>query len=697
MMDQDCKQSLVERELRFIVGRERELDSFEKMLRTMQQDSTLRLLHLYGTGGVGKSTFLRLCRQKAQQSGARYFQLDSRDFNHSERGFGMALLPQLGVNPQPVCDPIRLSVDQLARHADNNECPIVLAIDTFEEMQDMENWLRDRFIPMLPPRMLILTAGRHPLRGGWLLSPVWRERTQQLPLTELHHEACTEYLTMCGITDELLKEKIWRRTNGHPLAMSLAAASYAQMPHANALDASDWFDQLASLWLQEVRDRELIRFIEAASVMRVFDQEKLSSIMKEELSPDLFDRLVALSFVRRTERGWQMHDQMRESMLVRLKARMPKRYRDLMTSCALYYAKAILESADRSTMDWEVGELFRYADVDVLRALTSDDDRRYYWEAVTETTLRDATAYAQWRESNTDPVSGIHVDPITGKSFRIEYTAEQVRFNAAPLDLEVLYKLEPMSLRLLRDEEDKACALAICIPIHAGTMTWLQTDPLFTPYLHTLTETERCLLAAPSERPAGWFLRSIDFADILNPMIRTAGIRLIYSYLCRGGILVTTPYDSEIGRQSYTAFGFSPVEGATHCHHDGRTPSPTYVLDTRGDKLPEFINRLFQRTGMELKLEGYSNSLPHSGEPLSLTLLSNREREVALEAAAGYSNVEISERLYISESTVKKHLKSIYIKLEIRNRSQLTAKLMSKRGIVPERIPSVWNEYPKGP
>ncbi len=56
--------------------------------------------------------------------------------------------------------------------------------------------------------------------------------------------------------------------------------------------------------------------------------------------------------------------------------------------------------------------------------------------------------------------------------------------------------------------------------------------------------------------------------------------------------------------------------------------------------------------------------------------LSRREQEVATLVVQGHSNREIAERLYISEMTVKDHLKSIFGKLEIRRRGELAALAM---------------------
>ncbi len=53
--------------------------------------------------------------------------------------------------------------------------------------------------------------------------------------------------------------------------------------------------------------------------------------------------------------------------------------------------------------------------------------------------------------------------------------------------------------------------------------------------------------------------------------------------------------------------------------------------------------------------------------------LSDREREVLQEVAGGATNKEIAAHLFISESTVSYHMKSILAKLHVRNRAQAVA------------------------
>lgn len=51
--------------------------------------------------------------------------------------------------------------------------------------------------------------------------------------------------------------------------------------------------------------------------------------------------------------------------------------------------------------------------------------------------------------------------------------------------------------------------------------------------------------------------------------------------------------------------------------------------------------------------------------------LTKREIEVALLVREGLSNKEIAEKLFISDTTVKKHISNIFEKLEIKSREQL--------------------------
>jgi DNA-binding NarL/FixJ family response regulator len=64
---------------------------------------------------------------------------------------------------------------------------------------------------------------------------------------------------------------------------------------------------------------------------------------------------------------------------------------------------------------------------------------------------------------------------------------------------------------------------------------------------------------------------------------------------------------------------------------------------------------------------------PASDSTEPADLLSEREREVLQLIAEGLTNHQIGDRLFISESTVKKHVSSLYQKLELNTRTAAAA------------------------
>jgi DNA-binding CsgD family transcriptional regulator len=60
--------------------------------------------------------------------------------------------------------------------------------------------------------------------------------------------------------------------------------------------------------------------------------------------------------------------------------------------------------------------------------------------------------------------------------------------------------------------------------------------------------------------------------------------------------------------------------------------------------------------------------------------LSRREAQVALCCAQGLTNAQIGERLYISEQTVKFHLRHIFVKYGVKRRAELISRLLAGDG-----------------
>lgn len=67
------------------------------------------------------------------------------------------------------------------------------------------------------------------------------------------------------------------------------------------------------------------------------------------------------------------------------------------------------------------------------------------------------------------------------------------------------------------------------------------------------------------------------------------------------------------------------------------------------------------------------------GLPSTLSLLSDREIDVLKLITEGLNNTEIAERLSISMNTVKTHVKNIFLKLEVEDRTAAALKALKER------------------
>ena len=97
---------------------------------------------------------------------------------------------------------------------------------------------------------------------------------------------------------------------------------------------------------------------------------------------------------------------------------------------------------------------------------------------------------------------------------------------------------------------------------------------------------------------------------------------------------------------------------------------------------------------LQLVLEALVNPVPieSCGLPNSRPL-SKREEEIAHMVAEGFSNRQISERLVLSEHTIKNYLFRVFEKLGVSTRVELTLYAL-KRGQIPRTRPQAANNLP---
>lgn len=74
------------------------------------------------------------------------------------------------------------------------------------------------------------------------------------------------------------------------------------------------------------------------------------------------------------------------------------------------------------------------------------------------------------------------------------------------------------------------------------------------------------------------------------------------------------------------------------------------------------------------RTEVVSESFQRDIQKMEQLGISSREMEILQKVAEGLSNKEIGEVLFVSESTVKTHVSNIFIKLDVKRRTQAVQK-----------------------
>ncbi|MEV4067923.1 ATP-binding protein, partial [Nonomuraea dietziae] len=159
---------------RAFVGREEELAVFDAALR-----GGCSVVYVYGPGGVGKSTLLRRFAEHAAAIGRSVTTVDGHTL-----------------------EPVPASFEAEAASVLGDEGAVLL-IDTFERVQGLEGWLRERFLPRLPVGAVVVVAGRVPPDLMWEADPAWAGALRVLPLRDLRPAEAEALLDARGVSDEL--------------------------------------------------------------------------------------------------------------------------------------------------------------------------------------------------------------------------------------------------------------------------------------------------------------------------------------------------------------------------------------------------------------------------------------------------------------------------------------------------------------
>jgi DNA-binding NarL/FixJ family response regulator len=207
--------------------------------------------------------------------------------------------------------------------------------------------------------------------------------------------------------------------------------------------------------------------------------------------------------------------------------------------------------------------------------------------------------------------------------------------------------------------------------VRAGFRMVLEAQPDMTVTGEAADGEEAIKLAAGQPRP------DVMVMDVRMPRLDgVAAARRICAAGLRPKVLMLTTFDLD-------EYAFAALKAGASGFLLKDVPPHELLFAIRcvhaGDAVvaPSTTRRLIDR---------FAPLLPGSGAeaPGSLDGLTERERDVLIQIAAGLSNAEIAERLFVSEATIKTHVGRILAKLGLRDRVQAVV-LAYETGLVKAR------------
>ena len=266
---------------RGFIGRSAELAVFDGLLDRVEHVS---LLWIFGPGGVGKTALIQAWASRARHAGWQTVRVDGRAVAHSAQAFSEAVDSVLG------------TVESASEVDGASMSGLAIFIDTYEQLESLDSWLREEYLPSLPTRTLITIASRHLPSVGWRTDPGWAAVLEVLPLRNFRPEESRAYLTSRGVPERQQSE-VLGFTHGNPLALSLLTDLYRCQPERFTLRHPDVIQELVRRLLDDVPTPLHRRALEVCAHLRVTSEDQLADALMISDASGLFEWLRSLSFI----------------------------------------------------------------------------------------------------------------------------------------------------------------------------------------------------------------------------------------------------------------------------------------------------------------------------------------------------------------------------------------------------------------
>ncbi|MBN8210461.1 AAA family ATPase [Bacillus sp. NTK071] len=609
----------------FNLTREKELAIFSELL----DRNGSGILSIFGQPGTGKSELIIHYHREATRKEVVFYLVNAQYSRAEPAAFLQALLAQMGAS-NPYVSTLE-AITMHIQHLEQQGKKFVIAIDSYERFETLDEWFRQSFLPSLPSTTILIFCGRKPLNDSWRAS-IWYPFILSI---ELNGFSIGQFdSAFQTLTPDLIK-KAWQFSTGNPYALSLCVQKLQETSEWNSNDEQSIYRTVVKEWLSELEDDRLLPYIEAASIGRYIQQEKIEVMLDYPMSRHDFEALVSLSFFEETESGWKLNALFQRAMRDDLQRRKPAYYHQLWKR-ALMYCRTFFDH-DRLMDSSEISEFFYLLGEPMMQAAPFDP------ESLSTYSLSSASE-KDWP----------HIEPYLAERSLTKDNQEY-----AFLTKEMIEAIGIQHVKLLRNREGDVTGMAFLIPIQSTTLPNLKRSPVTRSYFKRLPPVEEKRIMAVT-KPSGWVIRYLGVTDSERSEDRKALLYHLLPLVLTEGILVaSTPLT--FYQKLLEQFRFKEVPEAKHFDYGPSRPSKTYELDLRNSRLPLYLESFAKAIGVNLT----ETPLDHYG-------FTPREKEVVTLVIQGYSNAKLADELSLSEVTIKKHLSRIYEKTGVKNRTQLT-------------------------
>ena len=253
----------------------------------MLAGDAVKVVHVSGLGGIGKSSLLRTVARRATKAGYGILWIDGRD------------LPPFPNEVETALEPVR----------DHERTLIVF--DSYEMVSSLDGWLRDMVVPGLPDSTLVVFASRQRPSVGWFEGG-WDTIVESMPLDGLRPAELRSIARANGIAEPAI-DGLLRQAHGSPLAVAVGAQAGVAGSVA----------ELAARLLGDEVESDRYRTLSVAAVARVTTPELLEAVQPGTDGHENYKWLADRSFAEPLADGVALHALVADSVRATLRERDP--------------------------------------------------------------------------------------------------------------------------------------------------------------------------------------------------------------------------------------------------------------------------------------------------------------------------------------------------------------------------------------